>query len=100
MSKDEDKVKRSKRLHADETHIKKQVSIAKQHGLGHHNTVVKEPHRLDKHHAMDCGNPGCYMCGNPRRTHKDKLTAQEKKLFQDLEKHRNRHNNGLKNSDE
>jgi hypothetical protein len=31
---------------------------------------------------MDCGNPECYMCGNPRKTHKDKLTVQEKSFKQ------------------
>ena len=58
-----------------------------------------EPHRLAKHHVMDCGNPECYLCGNPRKTHKDKLTQQEKRLFQNLEQDRDRHSNGLK-SDE
>jgi len=33
-------------------------------------------------HAMDCGNPGCYLCGNPRKTHKDSLTIQEKSFDQ------------------
>jgi hypothetical protein len=40
------------------------------------------------------------MCGNPRKTHKDKLTAQEKRLFQDAEKSTDRHSNGLKNDEE
>jgi hypothetical protein len=44
---------------------------------------------------MDCGNPNCFLCGNPRKTHKDKLTAQEKRLFQDLESKRDRHSNGV-----
>jgi predicted phage-related endonuclease len=29
------------------------------------------------------------------KTHKDKLTQQEKRLFQDLEQQRDRHSNGL-----
>lgn len=95
MSKDEDKIKHSKRLHDDETHIKKQVKIAKAHGLTSQDKAVKEPHRLAKHHAMDCGNPECYLCGNPRKTHKDKLTQQEKRLFQDLDKTTDKHSNGL-----
>jgi len=50
---------------------------------------------------MDCGNPGCFLCGNPRKTHKDRLTQQEKRLFQDLEKTSDRHSNGLpKDQDE
>jgi len=49
---------------------------------------------------MDCGNPDCYLCGNPRKTHKDKLTAQEKRLFQDTEKITDKHSNGLKPNEE
>jgi hypothetical protein len=90
MSTEEDKVKRSKRLHKEECAVVKQVKIAKSHGMD-----VKEAHKFAKHHAMDCGTPGCAMCGNPRKIHKDKLTAQEKRLFQDTEEHRDRHSNGL-----
>jgi hypothetical protein len=54
-------------------------------------------HRI--HHAMDCGQPGCMMCGNPRKTHKDKLTAQEKRMFQDVEKTTDKHSNGLVSGD-
>jgi hypothetical protein len=49
---------------------------------------------------MDCGRPGCAMCGNPRHIHKDSLTAQEKRLFQDTEKITDRHSNGLSNDQE
>ena len=90
----------SRRRLKDENAIKKQVRIAKQHGFGFSDKSVKEPHRLAKHHAMDCGNPQCPLCGNPRRTHKDTLTAQEKRLFQDTEKITDRHSNGLKNDEE
>ena len=76
MSTEQDKFKHSKRLQQDENAIKKQTKIAKASGV-----PVTEPHKFAKHHAMDCGNPGCYLCGNPRKTHKDKLTQQEKRLF-------------------
>jgi hypothetical protein len=85
----------SRRRFRDENAVKKQVKIAKSHGLGFHDRAIKEPHRMAKHHAMDCGQPGCMLCGNPRKTHKDKLTAQEKRLFQDVEKTTDRHSNGL-----
>jgi hypothetical protein len=49
---------------------------------------------------MDCGNPECFLCGNPRKTHKDKLTQQEKRLFQDTETVRDTHSNGLKPNSE
>jgi hypothetical protein len=94
MSTEEDKFKKSKRIQKEENAVKKQVKIAKAHGLSEKDKAIKEPHRLAKHHAMDCGNPECYLCGNPRKTHKDKLTAQEKRLFQDVEKSTDRHSNG------
>lgn len=71
---------RAQRIHDEQTHIAKQVKIAKQHGLQFNDKVIKEPHRLAKHHAMDCGNPKCMMCGNPRKTFKE-VTHQEKKLM-------------------
>ena len=101
MSTDQDKFKHSKRLQQDENAIKKQLKIAKQHNIpGYKSRDEKEPHRLAKHHAMDCGNPECYLCGNPRKTHKDKLTQQERRLFQDVEKTTDRHSNGLTNDEE
>ena len=86
----------SRRRHKDEVAIRKQLKIAKQHGIaGYKSRDEKQPHRLAKHHAMDCGNPKCYLCGNPRKTHKDKLTQQEKRQLQDLEKVTDRHSNGV-----
>jgi hypothetical protein len=82
----------SRRRHKTDVAVSRQVKIAKAHGS---MPDVKQPHRLAKRHAMDCGNPQCYLCGNPRKTHKDRLTAQEKRLFQDLEKQTDRHSNGL-----
>jgi hypothetical protein len=90
----------SRRRHKTDVAISRQVKIAKQHGLSSRDKAVKEPHRLAKHHAMDCGNPECFMCGNPRKTHKDKLTAQEKRMYQDVEKITDKHSNGLHNEDD
>lgn len=96
MSNEQDKFNHSKRLHKEEAAIKKQVKIAKEHGLTAKDRAVKEPHRLAKHHAMDCGQPGCMLCGNPRKIFKE-VTTQEKRLFQDLDNTTDRHSNGLKN---
>lgn len=96
MSNDTAKFINSSRRHKNDVAVARQVRIAKQHGLGFNDQSIKEPHRLSKHHAMDCGNPECYLCGNPRKTHKDKLTAQEKRLYQDLDKVTDKHSNGLK----
>lgn len=101
MSNELDKIKNSSRRYKDEIAIKKQSKIAKQHHVSGYDTrIEKQPHRLNKHHAMDCGNPECYICGNPRKTHKDKLTAQEKRLFQDLDNVSDKHSNGLTPKDE
>jgi hypothetical protein len=85
MSKDEDKIRHSTRLHRAWTTIKKQLKIAKSHGM---TKLIKQPHRLAKHHAMDCGVSNCPMCSSPRhnKATKDKLTVQEKRLFQDIDK--------------
>ena len=84
----------SRRRHKNDVAIARQVKIARQHGLGFSDKHIKEPHRHAKHHAMDCGRPQCFLCGNPRKIHKDRLTAQEKRLFQDLEQVRDRRSNG------
>ena len=91
----------SKRRFKDEVAVNKQLRIAKQYTpLPGENKAVKEPHRLAKHHAMDCGRPGCAMCGNPRHIHKDSLTAQEKRMFQDVEITTDRKSNGLPPAEE
>ena len=94
MSKEQDKIKHSKRLLKDENAVKKQTKIAKDFGIS-----VTEPHKFAKHHAMNCGNPKCFMCSNPRKVFKE-LTQQEKRLFQDVEKITDKHSNGLKSTDE
>ena len=94
MSTEQDKLKNSRRRHADETAINRQVKIAKEHGLTEQDRAIKEPHRMVKHHAMDCGQPGCVLCGNPRKLFNE-LTTQEKRLFQDVEQQREKHSNGL-----
>lgn len=83
MSTEEDKFKHSKRLLKDENAIKKQVKIAKEykHVNGEFNAKLDQPHRFAKHHAMDCGNPNCVMCGNPRKFFNEP-TIQEKRFDQ------------------
>jgi hypothetical protein len=100
MSNEQAKYLNSRRRHKTDVAIARQLKIAKQsHTAGTSKRIVeREPHRLAKHHAMDCGNPQCFLCGNPRKTHKDRLTAQEKRLFQDLDNARS--TRGLKDGDE
>ena len=92
------KYKNSQRRHKTDVAIARQVKIARSHST-FNDRNIRQTHRLAKHHAMDCGNPKCYLCGNPRKTHKDRLTAQEKRLFQDLDTVRDTHSNGLKDQE-
>jgi hypothetical protein len=89
MSNEQDKIKHKTRMHCAWTAIKKQLGIIKQRK--HFNGASKQideaqPHRLAKKHAMDCGQPGCVICGNPRHNKfhkiKDQLTIQERKALQ------------------
>jgi len=92
MSHEEDKFKHSKRLLKDNNAIKKQVKIALKNGLKVKNIV---PGKFAKKHAMDCGKPNCSLCGNPRRSGwGEKLTQQEKRLFQAMDVRNNKHSNG------
>lgn len=80
MSTEADKLKHSRRLLKDDNAIHKQLKIAKQHGSGFNDRIIKEPHRLAKHHALDCGNPKCLLC------HREKVfgerTIQEQRFNQ------------------
>ena len=72
-------MKHSKRILKTDNAVKKQVKIAKEFGI-----EVKEPHKFAKHHAMNCGNPKCFMCANPRKIFNEK-TIQEKRLEQNID---------------
>ncbi len=77
------KDKHSRRLHDDETHIKKRAKLIKEKNAYFPNHAVeKEPHRLHKVTGMNCGNKNCVMCGNPRKVFKE-LTIQEQKFYQE-----------------
>jgi hypothetical protein len=76
MSHEEDKFNHSRRLHQEQVAIDKQVKIAKEFGI-----PVKEPHKLHKHHVLNCGNPDCFMCANPRKVWGEK-TMQERRFEQ------------------
>ena len=93
MSDEYSKIKNSSRRHKDENAVKKQLKIAKSHHVG--NPIYDDqPHRLAKKHAMNCGDPRCFMCGNPRKFFGD-LTIQERRMFQDIDTVSDRKGNGL-----
>lgn len=96
MSNELAKYLNSRRRFRDETAIAKQKKIANSRG-GANPIYDKEPHRLAKHHAMDCGNPKCGLCGNPRHIRKGRdggQTTQERRQHQDVDSVRDRHSNG------
>jgi hypothetical protein len=94
MANERAKYLNSRRRHRTDAAIARQVRIARQHGLGSNDKQVKEPHRHAKHHAMDCGQPGCVLCGNRRRIFKER-TIQELRQEQDVDQSTDRHSNGL-----
>lgn len=73
----DDRSKKAKRLQRTSNAIKKQLRIAKAFGMTH---VLKQPHRLAKHHALDCGNPECLLCHSDKVFHKP--TLQERKFIE------------------
>jgi hypothetical protein len=83
MSNERDKEKHGKRILGDEHAIRRQVKILKEHKhiKSEYFPNLTQPHRFAKHHAMNCGNPKCVLCGNPRKMFKEK-TIQEKRFEQ------------------
>ncbi len=73
----DDRSKKAKRLQHTANVIKKQMRIAKAFGLTH---LLKQPHRLAKHHALDCGNPKCQVCHSEKIF--SKPTLQDRKFIE------------------
>ena len=84
MSKDQDRLRTSLRRHNTDVKIAKQVKIARARGLTDQDQAVQQPHRMAKHHAMDCGRSGCMLCGNPRKLFKEP-TVQERRFDQNID---------------
>lgn len=88
MSNEKDKVRHSERLHQKENRIKKQFQLAKNYGYHklssamHKWRYLTQPHRGLKKNIFNCGDPHCYMCGNPRKFFGEE-TIQEKKHKQE-----------------
>lgn len=85
MSNQNHKIKNSLRRHRDRVAVKRQLEIVKDTLGSSQSALVDQPHRLNKHHGLNCGQSGCVMCGNPRKIFGEP-TIQEKRLFQDLDK--------------
>lgn len=76
MSDEAQRDQHSKHRHKTEAKSKRQAKIAKAYGVD-----VKSPHEYAKKHALNCGNPNCVMCGNPRKFWKEE-TIQERRFKQ------------------
>ena len=84
MSHEEDKFRNSRRRFNDETKIQRQVGIAKSYHM-HQGTkwkYIEQPHRNHKTAILNCGDPRCHMCMNPRRA-LGQETMQERKHKQE-----------------
>ena len=53
----------------------KQRDIAK--AFGNTKYPPDQLHRYAKHHALDCGIPGCWACDNPRRVWNDQTFKED-----------------------
>jgi len=72
----DDRSKKAQRLHRTANAIKKQLRIAKQ-SVWHNSKLLTQPHRMAKHHALDCGNPKCLVCHSEKIFNKPSIQEQK-----------------------
>lgn len=82
MSDVETREKRSKRFYADEVCVQRRKKLLKELNSSLDSSTDKQPHRLHKVSGMNCGNPKCVMCMNPRKAWKE-LSTQEQSFYQE-----------------
>lgn len=70
------KDKRQKRFQQKKRHILRQFDIWNRYSLV---DAEREPHRFHKKSALNCGNPSCVWCMNPRKAFGEK-TFQERRF--------------------
>ena len=75
MSEEYDKFKHSRRRQQKENYVHRQADILKAYHLEPKNG---QEHRYAKHSSMNCGNPKCILCSNPRKIFNEK-TIQEQR---------------------
>lgn len=88
MSRDEDRVKHSRRIHQKDSVIKNKMKIAKAYGWKH---ILAQPHKYLKCSISSCGNPNCVFCMNPRKA-SDEKTLQEKSFDLQARADQRKHN--------
>ena len=72
----DDRSKKAQRLQRTSKAIKKQLRIAKQ-SVWHNPKLLTQPHRMAKHHALDCGNPKCLVCHSEKIFNKPSIQEQK-----------------------
>lgn len=70
---------RAQRRHNTKKVIEKRKNLL---GKNWNPKYETEPHRLSKMNGVNCGNPDCFLCANPRKLFKEK-TIHEKSFYQD-----------------
>lgn len=74
----DDRAKKATRRSRTQVAIERQKRIAKCHGIVHD---TEQSHRYAKMHSLNCGDPDCAMCGNPRKFFNER-TIQERKFIE------------------
>ena len=81
MSDEATRFNRSKRIKKTWNHIHRQTKLAKKYSGNSGNKLVVQPHRNNKRKSLNCGNPRCIFCCNPRKSFGHK-TLKELSFFQ------------------
>lgn len=81
----EDSLKRLTRRQQKKNHIKKQAGLRSLYVCAESDPYHDQPHRYHKTKSLNCGDPNCMLCGNPRKFF-GALTIQERK-FNEIDVH-------------
>jgi hypothetical protein len=77
---------RERRIQQKTRHIKRQVNHYRHVWDDYKdNADVRQPHRLAKRNAFNCGKTRCMFCANPRKLFKER-TMQERRFHKGADK--------------
>ncbi len=65
---------RAERRHNTRKVINKRKDLL---GINWNKKYTQQPHRLAKYNGVNCGNPKCIICANPRKMFKQKTLAEK-----------------------
>lgn len=85
MSDENTRNERAKRFKNDFRSIRKQLKLAQAYKV---DVEAKDVHRLAKIKVLNCGDPNCFLCTNPRKFNKGKninsLTTKERAFLETI----------------